>query len=268
MLPASHCLPNFLPDGHPNGLPNGLPNGRSTASSIGASSGSPVAVPRADLPRAPGRWAAGATRLLLSAALALAAGLTAPVAAQTPAAAAVAAASPTAPVLGPLRSIERLELQRYLGTWYQVAWFPNRFQRQCVSDTAAQYSLRDDGRLAVLNQCRDAQGALDSAAGVARPTGRVLGSTLEPAQLEVSFLPAFLRWTGIGWGRYWVIDLPEDYRYAVVSEPSREFLWVLSRTPQLAPGDRERIRERVKALGFDLERWADHPHTGSSPAPR
>lgn len=175
-----------------------------------------------------------------------------------------ATSTPTTEPTAPLRSIERLDIPRYLGTWYQVAWFPNRFQKQCASDTAARYSLREDGQIAVLNQCRTAQGELDSANGLARPVGRLANGTLEPAQLEVSFLPAFLRWTGIGWGRYWVIDLPDDYRYAVISEPTREYLWVLSRTPQLAAGDRDRIRQRVQALGFDLSRWVDHPH-GAAP---
>lgn len=172
-----------------------------------------------------------------------------------------AAAAVVSAASEPLQSIGELDVPRYTGTWYQVAWFPNRFQRQCASDTQARYTARSDGRLDVLNQCRESDGKISSADGLARPVGSLKDGRLKPAQLEVSFLPAALRWTGIGWGRYWVIDLPADYRYAVVSEPSREYLWVLSRTPALAAGDRERIRERVQALGFDLARWVDHPHT-------
>lgn len=211
-------------------------------------------------PIAPHAWPAGtratARQWGCAAALALAAAVGLP----------AQAAGPTAQDAPALRALERLDVNRYLGTWYQVAWFPNRFQSQCVSDTAARYRLLDDGRLAVLNECRDAAGRLDSAEGVARPVGRLANGSLEPAQLEVSFLPAFLRWTGIGWGRYWVIDLADDYRYAVVSEPTRAYLWVLSRTPQLPPGDRERIRERLQAQGFTLDRWVDHPH--AAPATR
>lgn len=166
----------------------------------------------------------------------------------------------------PLTAVDRLEVARYMGTWYQVAWFPNRFQRQCASDTQARYRLRDDGRVEVLNQCRRSDGQVDSAQGLARPTGRLADGVLEPAQLEVSFLPAALRWTGIGWGRYWVLDLAPDYRYALIGEPGREYLWVLSRTPSLAPADRDRLRNRVQELGFDLSRWVDHPQNHNQSA--
>ena len=83
-----------------------------------------------------------------------------------------------------------------------------------------------------------------------------------PARLEVSFLPAWLRWTGIGWGAYWVIDLAPDGRYAIVSEASREYLWVLARQPVLTPVDDAAIRAKLQGLGFDLARVQTHPHGG------
>jgi apolipoprotein D and lipocalin family protein len=160
----------------------------------------------------------------------------------------------------PLVAVATLELERYVGTWYQVAWFPNRFQRQCVSDTRAAYRGQTNGRIEVINTCRLADGTTDRARGEARPVGALSDGQLQPAALQVSFLPHLLRWTGIGWGSYWVIQLADDYRYAVVSEPTREFLWVLSRTPMLGDSDRRQIREKLTAQGFDLERWQDHPH--------
>mgnify|MGYP002654801385 CR=1 FL=1 len=199
----------------------------------------------------PGTLAA-LTVLTAAVAIAAFAGWSTPAGAQTQA---------PAPTQAPLQSIERLDVARYMGTWYQVAWFPNRFQRQCASDTQAQYQLREDGRVEVLNQCRRGDGKTASASGLARPVGQVANGSLEPAQLQVSFLPAVLRWTGIGWGNYWVVDLPADYRYAVISEPTREYLWILSRTPALSPDDRDRIRARVQELGLDLARWVDHPQT-------
>jgi apolipoprotein D and lipocalin family protein len=175
---------------------------------------------------------------------------------------ATAAPAPAAP----LQSLPSLNVPPYMGTWYQVALFPNRFQAQCVSDTTATYRQLPDGSVEVANRCRTADGRLDEAIGRARPTGMLSGSTLAPAQLEVSFLPAWVRWLPVGWGRYWVIQLAEDGRYAVVSEPSRQYLWVLSRTPQLARTDEATIRARLVEQGFaaELARWQTHPQGGAA----
>lgn len=162
----------------------------------------------------------------------------------------------------PLGSLPALQVTPYMGIWYQVAWFPNRFQSQCASDTRASYRPLDDGRVEVLNRCTLADGRSDEALGIARPTGRIEGDLLKPAQLEVSFLPVALRWLPFGWGRYWVIDLAPDGRYALVSEPSREYLWVLARQPRLTPEDDATIRATLTRLGFDLSRLEAHPHTG------
>ena len=174
-----------------------------------------------------------------------------------------------APVLQPLPS---LDLSSYVGTWYQVAWFPNRFQRQCVSDTTATYERRPDGAVNVLNRCRLDDGSFDSAQGLARPADASLtGDLLSPAKLEVSFLPAWLRWLPI-WGDYWVIQRPAHGRYAVISEAGRQYLWVLSRSPQLPAADLATIRQDLVAQGFDLAAWQAHPHTApaaqtEAPAP-
>ena len=160
----------------------------------------------------------------------------------------------------PVEALPSLNVPAYMGTWYQVAWFPNRFQKQCVSDTTASYRLLPGGQVEVINRCRRDDGSIDSVVGVARAAGSVLrGSQLEPAQLEVSFLPAWLRWLPI-WGTYWVLELAPDGRYAVVSEPGREYLWVLARKPELASADETAIRSRLVQGGFDLSRWQSHPH--------
>ena len=178
------------------------------------------------------------------------------------AAAASAAAQPAT-----LSALPSLDVPAYMGTWYQVAWFPNRFQKQCVSDTVASYRRVPEG-VEVVNRCRNAEGRIDSVTGLARAAGAQLaGDTLQPARLEVSFLPRLLRWLPV-WGDYWVIQLADDGRYAVVGEPRREYLWVLSRTPALAPADESAIRSRLSQQGFDLARWQTHTHTTPAEAPR
>jgi apolipoprotein D and lipocalin family protein len=171
-----------------------------------------------------------------------------------------APSSPPADSVRPLQSLPALQVTPYLGTWYQVAYFPNTFQKQCVSDSTAQYRARDDGSLEVINRCRMADGRWDEAVGLAVPTGRREGDELKPAQLKVSFLPAVLRWMSVGWGAYWLIQRADDGRYAVISEPSRKYLWVLSRQPQLSAADETAIRSRLLEQGFNLSAWATHPH--------
>jgi apolipoprotein D and lipocalin family protein len=153
----------------------------------------------------------------------------------------VAATSATEP---PLATVGSIDVARYAGLWYEIANYPNRFQRVCVRNTTAEYIVRDDGNVRVVNRCATADGA-SSVDGLAR---RVGDST---DKLEVSFLPAALRWLPIGWGDYWVIGLAPDYRYAVVGEPSRKYLWVLSRTPTLAADDRRAIDILLRERGYD-----------------
>lgn len=177
--------------------------------------------------------------------------------------AAPALAQPQQPV-PPLQALPSLEVAPYMGTWYQVAWIPNSFQKQCVSDTVATYRDLGNGGVEVLNRCKRVDGKTDSVLGIARPpagVARIQGDKLMPARLEVSFLPAWLRWTGIGWGAYWVVDLASDGRYAIVSESSREYLWVLARQPALTPVDESAIRAKLQALGFDLARIQPHHHS-------
>ena len=166
----------------------------------------------------------------------------------------------------PLESVAQLDVRQYMGTWYQLALYPNRFQSQCVADTTANYRALSDGTVEVTNRCRNALGAMEEAVGLARPEGRLADGQLAPAQLRVTFVPTWLRWLPMVWGRYWVIQLPADYRYVVVSEPDREYLWVLSRTPQLSPADDAVIRDRLKAQGFDLAKLQGHPQAASATA--
>jgi apolipoprotein D and lipocalin family protein len=173
-------------------------------------------------------------------------------------------ASVSAQPAAPLQPLPSLDVASYMGTWYQVLWFPNRFQMQCVADTSATYRDLGNGTVEVSNRCRTADGKLDAVIGIARPpegVSRIDAGKLLPARLEVSLLPAWLRWTGIGWGAYWLIDLAPDGRYAIVSEAKREYLWVLSRKPALTSDDDKLIRDKLLALGFDLSKLQVHRQT-------
>lgn len=165
--------------------------------------------------------------------------------------------APTQPA--PLVPVAQLDVARYMGTWYQVALYPNRFQAQCARNTTATYRLLADNTLEVVNRCVRADGTADRATGQARPTGVLQGGVLAPATLQVRFAPAWLSWLPWVWGNYWVVQLADDYRYAVISEPARDYLWVLSRKPQLDAADEAVILARLQAQGFDTAKLQRSP---------
>jgi apolipoprotein D and lipocalin family protein len=156
----------------------------------------------------------------------------------------------------PLQPIESLVVPRYMGVWYEIAKFPNDFQKKCVGDTSATYSLGDDGRVQVINRCRSADGGADVAEGVARQ----LGGATSP-KLKVRFAPAILSFIPMVWGDYWVIDLDDKYQLSAVSEPKREYLWILARTPQVEPAEYDALLARLTAQGLDVSRLVRTPQT-------
>lgn len=141
----------------------------------------------------------------------------------------------------PLETVANVDLNRYAGKWYEIASFPQRFQKGCTC-TTAEYTLSDEGYVIVENACnKDSingeKSGIKGKAFVVENTGN--------AKLEVQFFWPFK-------GKYWIIDLDKDYTYAVVGHPNREYLWILSRTPQMNEEIYQGIIERVKAKGFDL----------------
>lgn len=144
--------------------------------------------------------------------------------------------------------VPRVDLARYAGTWYEIARYPNRFQEGCAA-TRATYSPRPDGTLDVLNECR--RGGLDGEPDAVHGRARVVDPATD-AKLEVSFFWPF-------WGDYWILDLGPDYEYALVGTPSREYLWVLSRTPHLDDETYRRILATARRLGFDPSRLVRTP---------
>lgn len=145
--------------------------------------------------------------------------------------------------LPPLKAVEQVELGRYLGTWYEIAAFPQRFQRGCTASTAT-YALRADGQIDVLNRCR--KDRLDGEEKVAAGLARVVDAKSN-AKLEVSFFRPF-------WGAYWILELGGDYQYAVVGHPSRDYLWILSRTPAMEPAVYQAIVSRLADQGYETSR--------------
>jgi apolipoprotein D and lipocalin family protein len=151
--------------------------------------------------------------------------------------------------------IPSLDIAHYMGTWHQVAHYPNRFQEQCARDTNATYRLLGDGEIEVVNRCTTADGRIDGVTGLARPRGATIDrGRLKPASLEVSFLPAWLRWLPFGWGRYDVISLSSDERVAIVSEPSKTYLWVLARERVLDDARWSAVQAFLREAGFDVGR--------------
>lgn len=152
----------------------------------------------------------------------------------------------SAQAAGPVRSVDALDIDRYAGQWHEIAHLPVSFQKKCVGDITATYSLRSDGRISVINGCRVEDGTRTQAEGVARP---VKG---HPGQLEVRFAPDWLSWVPLIWADYWVIALDPDYQWAVVGEPDRKYLWILSRSPSMERGQLDALKARAEAMGYDL----------------
>ncbi len=136
----------------------------------------------------------------------------------------------------------KVDLKRYIGKWHEIARLPMFFQRNCVSDVTADYSLRPDGKIGVRNQCRQKDGTLSTASG----TARVVDPSTN-AKLKVSFFWPFS-------GDYWILDLGPDYEYAMVGEPGRKYLWFLSRKPELNEETYLKLVAKAKMLGFDTSR--------------
>lgn len=162
-----------------------------------------------------------------------------------------------------VRPIADLDLERYQGTWYEIARLPNRFQEQCAGTVTATYSLRDDGRVDVINRCRLEDGSWDEARGVARradPSGPA-------SRLEVRFAPAWLSFLPAVWGDYWVLELDPGYRWALIGEPGRRYLWVLSRTPEMDSKTLADVLKTAERQGYDLEPLIRTPGGGIFESP-
>ena len=148
----------------------------------------------------------------------------------------------------PLEVVPFVDLTRYVGRWYEISRYPNRFQEGCVGSRAT-YTLRSDGKIGVLNECL--AGSFSGKLRNAKGTAKVV-DTKSNAKLKVSFFWPF-------YGDYWIIDLGKDYEYAVVGHPYRIYLWILSRTKNMDEKLYREILERLKANGYDTSRLIRTP---------
>jgi len=147
-----------------------------------------------------------------------------------------------------MQTVKNVDLTKYVGLWYEVAKIPNRFQKQCVKGTTAQYKLKENGEIEVINSCITEEGEKDIAEGIARIVDNKSNS-----KLEVSFVSIF----GIRlfWGDYWIIGLGENYEYAIVGTPSRKYGWILSRTPQLDKQKLDQAYQTLNNAGYDINKF-------------
>ena len=157
-------------------------------------------------------------------------------------AAAVAYAQPQS-----LHTVERVELDKYLGVWYEVARKPMSFQNKCDRDVTATYTLNENGNVQVDNRCTSKDGNIMHAAGEAFIVNAPFNT-----KFKVSFLPEAIRWIPAGRGDYWILKIDDNYQTVLVGEPRRNYMWVLSRTPH---PDQQVINEYLdyaKSVGYDL----------------
>lgn len=141
----------------------------------------------------------------------------------------------------PLTVVSHVDKQKYLGKWYEIARYPHSFEENCYAVTA-NYTLKEDGSIEVINKCHE--GSVDGKIREAVGTAHIADSQTN-AKLRVTFFWPF-------YGDYWIINLDENYQYAIVSEPKRQYLWILSRTPTMDASLYEQLTAKLKNNGYDL----------------
>ena len=151
-----------------------------------------------------------------------------------------------------LEVVDAVDLSRYAGRWYEIARLPNRFEKKCADSVTATYTLRSDGKVDVVNRCRKENGEYSTARGKAKVVDKKTN-----AKLKVTFFWPF-------YGDYWILDLGPNYEYAVVGAPNRDYLWILSRTPQLDEQLYQRLLAKMATRGFETERMIRTSHPAES----
>lgn len=144
---------------------------------------------------------------------------------------------------GSLPVVPDVDLARYLGKWFEIARLPARFERKCAGNVTAEYTLKREGIVQVVNACREANGHQRKAKGIAKlqhPNGPT-------SKLKVRFFWPF-------YGKYWILDVDRQYQWALVGVPDRRYLWILSLSPHLSTDTYTRILAKARELGFDVSR--------------
>ena len=147
-----------------------------------------------------------------------------------------------------LKTVPNVELPRYMGKWYEIARIPNTFQKSCLREVTANYSLLANNHVRGMNTCRKASGELFSLA----VDGKVQDKT--NAKLVFKITSSWLRWVPMLKADYWIVDLADDYSYAAVATPDSHYLWILARQPQLEESVYQQLVKRVAKQGFAVEK--------------
>jgi len=143
-----------------------------------------------------------------------------------------------------LVTVKQVDLNKYVGLWYEIAKIPNSFQDQCAYGTTAEYKIDEDGDIIVTNSCYDDEGKIDVAEGLAKVVDKKTNAKLEVSFFSILGIRPF-------WGDYWIIGLDDNYQWAVVGTPNRKYGWVLSRTPSLPDSTMENIFEILKSQHYN-----------------
>jgi len=151
-----------------------------------------------------------------------------------------------ADIVGKVSAVESVDLKRYMGTWYEIAKIPNRFQKNCIGNTTADYTLLNNGEVQVINTCLQEKGVSQTAKGIARVSDKETN-----AKLKVSFFSIL----GIHffWGNYWILYIDDKYENVVVGEPERKYGWILSRKTDLTSKELEPIYKILTDNGYNPE---------------
>jgi apolipoprotein D and lipocalin family protein len=147
-----------------------------------------------------------------------------------------------------LKVVSKVDLKKYIGLWYEIAKIPNRFQKDCIRNTTAEYIMRDDGKIKVINTCFQADGSKNSVIGVAKIVDNITNAKLEVSFVKILGIQLF-------WGDYWIIGIGDNYDFALVGSPNRKYGWILSRTKQLPQEKLSRITELLKSNGYDIKNF-------------
>ena len=153
--------------------------------------------------------------------------------------------------------VEHVDLTRYQGKWYEIASIPQFFQRKCTRNTTAEYTLLPiDNLMKVYNACTIKNGTTISSEGRAKPVDAT------NAKLNVTFAKLFDKYLFWFSGKYWIVYLEPNYQYAIVGHPTRDYGWILSRTPDLAPDTLKELTHYLKVTGYDPCRFYTTPQEG------
>jgi len=147
----------------------------------------------------------------------------------------------------PLQTVDKVQLDRYLGVWYEIARKPMYFENKCSRDITATYTLNENGNVSVTNRCLSKDGQLQQSIGEAFVQNAPFNT-----KLKVSFLPEAIRWLSVARGDYWILKIDDDYQTVLIGEPRRKYMWVLSRSAQPDQAVVNEYLEYAKSVGYNL----------------